>query len=188
MFESIQYNLDDIDIENRKKLYEKLSDGKRQLSIKVQTIIWYCAKMICVEQITSENYKEVYNRIFEYEEIYGTKAVRWEEVREGTFSKKTIKPIFYPIDEDDVYKLIGLIILPDLVLSNDEWKTKIKQMKEQLEKRTKEIEKSMKGVDTNNLRYADMKTISVVIPESGSSDNIEDVLPVKLGQDQNKSE
>ena len=77
---SIDFSIDDIDLENRKKIYEKLPNGKRQLSIKTQTIIWYCSQMVGIQEINEKNYQDVFDRIFQYEEVFSTRAVRWEDV------------------------------------------------------------------------------------------------------------
>lgn len=70
---NLEFSIDDIDLENRKKIYEKLPNGKKQISIKTHTIIWYCVKMIGIQKINEDNYQDTFNRIFEYEEIMGLK-------------------------------------------------------------------------------------------------------------------
>lgn len=173
---SIEFNIDDIDLENRKKIYEKLPNGKRQLSIKTQTIIWYCSRMIGVQEISENNYQDTFDRIFQYEEIFGTKAVRWEDVYNEISKKRQQEPIYYSIEIEDIKLLFGIKIICE-PLTKDEWNQKITDMKQRLHKRTKEIEEGLQ--EKHEVRYVNMKEISTIIPEPESK-NIKEVLPVDL--------
>ena len=179
---TIQFNFDDIEIETRQKLYEKLPNGKRQLSIKIHTIIWYCAKMIGVQKITEENYKEVFNRIFEYEEVFGTRAVRWEDIYDNVLRRKVSTPIHYTAELEDIKIMIGMETVCDEELTNEEWKQKFKNIKTQLNNRTKELEESYK--ESYETKYVDMRKVSEIIPEPNAN-TIKDILPVNLPDNPN---
>lgn len=90
--------------------------------------------------------------------------------------KKQEVPIYYPIELEDVKLLIGLEVICE-PLTKEEWKQKIFNLKQDLHNRTKKIEEDAQ--QKNEVKYIDMKKISVVIPEPEAK-NLKDTLPVNL--------
>jgi hypothetical protein len=144
-------------ISNLKKCMEiDPENGKRDLSIKSKFIIEKCCTTIGIPNITEENFELVYDRIFDIEQLLG-QAVRWENREDG------YKPIYYPIELDDVKNMIGLTTSgPEFTLV--EWKTKIKETKDKIDARTKELEEQYKDSENKIPNYVDMRNASVVTP------------------------
>lgn len=172
-------------VKNIKKCYEiNPENGKRDLSLRTMFIIQQCESYIGIPCITDENYESVYDRLFDVEEMLG-QTVRWEKRKSDITGEDEYGPVYYPVSLDDVKNLIGLTTNGP-VISDEDWSTKVKNYKEETNKRVSEIEKQFDGQDTSKTKYVDMREVSVVVPEHNIPKDTDDPIYALPGHDQEK--
>ena len=135
--------------------------GKREMSIKTLTIIEWLCLSIGIPCITKDNTQSVYNRIFDLEELFG-QIVRWEEGKTNVLGKTEWAPVYYPIQIEDIEKLVGLETNGPNI-SDEEWNKKVSDIRHEAEEKTKKIENDFPEAG-KSITEIDMRKVSVVIP------------------------